>query len=173
MQSTNDVSSALQGVLAHHVGVVDGYRHMPKLVGCGRPVMTSHCVLKWYEICRAEMPISDDIREQARASIVNGHTDVDGFGFVILHRCGPTFHFLIAGSWRNENELWETVWYKDDDTMVAFAEFPRSDPHKPTFCVWELVPVWHEQQCWERFLRTERDLTAAERWLADVYSGAA
>jgi len=24
--------------------------------------------------------------------------------------------------------------------------------HKPTLCVWELVPVWHEQQAWVRFL---------------------
>jgi len=33
----------------------------------------------------------------------------------------------------------------------------------PAFCVWELVPVWHEQQAWKRFLESARDEAAARQ----------
>ena len=32
--------------------------------------------------------------------------------------------------------------------------------HRPTFCVWELGAVWHEQQAWSRYLRSSRDESA-------------
>lgn len=173
MESTKDVISALEEVLAHHSGVANAYRHAPKQVSSGQPIAKLRCVLKWYEVYRPEMPIPDNIRGLARAAIENSRLDVDGLGFVVLHRCSPEFYFLIAGTWKRENELWETIWYKDGNTMEDFAEFPRNESHKPTFCVWELVPVWHERLSWERFLRGERDLIAAELWLADLYSGTA
>src|SRR5438128_599716 len=68
-----------------------------------------------------------------------------GLGFVILHRCGESFYFLIVCTWRNSNELWQTVFYKDGEAMKEFALYPRDGEHKPTLCVWELVPVGHEQ----------------------------
>ncbi len=51
--------------------------------------------------------------------------------------------------------------------MADFALFPREKTHKPTFCVWELAPVWHEQQAWVRFLKSARDEAAAQAWLGD------
>lgn len=57
--------------------------------------------------------------------------------------------------------------------MTDFALWPRDGMHKPTFCVWELAPVWHETKAWERFLISARDETAAKIWQRDVYSGAA
>lgn len=76
-----------------------------------------------------------------------------GFGFVILHRCGTAgFYFLIVSTWRGNNEVWETVYYKNGEAMADFALFPRDAAHKPTFCVWELAAVWHETKAWERFL---------------------
>jgi hypothetical protein len=99
--------------------------------------------------------------------------DSRGLGFVILHRCEQDFYFLIVCTWRNSNELWQTVHYKDGDAMQNFEIFPRAAAHKPTFCVWELVPVWHEQQAWLRFLATARDGRAAQAWLQDVYTGPA
>jgi hypothetical protein len=89
---------------------------------------------------------------------------------VILHRCGEDFYFLLVSSWRGNNELWETVLYRDG-SMSGFAPFPRDGEHKPTFCVWELAPVWHEQQAWSRFLRSERGEADAEAWLADRLAG--
>ena len=72
---------------------------------------------------------------------------------------------------RNNNELWETVFYKDGNAMSEFAPFPREGSHKPTLCVWEMAPVWHEQQAWVRFLNSPRDEAAAQLWLRDQYSG--
>lgn len=72
-------------------------------------------------------------------------------GFIILHQCGNDFYFLIANTWRGNNEVWETVFYKDGEAMADFALWPRERMHKPTFCVWELALVWHEKGSWERF----------------------
>ena len=87
--------------------------------------------------------------------------EAKGLGFVILHRCGKDFYFLIVSTWRNNNELWESVFYKDGDAMADFAPLPREAFHKPTFCVWEMAPVSYEQKAWERFLKTSRDEQAA------------
>jgi hypothetical protein len=76
-------------------------------------------------------------------------------------------------TWRNCNELWETVYYKDGPAMQFFELFSREAAHKPVFCVWELVPVWHEQLAWRRFLASARDLRGARTWLSDVYAGPA
>jgi hypothetical protein len=57
--------------------------------------------------------------------------------------------------------------------MPEFALFPRDEAHKPTFCVWELAPVWHEVGAWNRFLSTSRDEAAAETWLGDRFVGQA
>ena len=42
-------------------------------------------------------------------------------GFVILHRCGEDFYFLLISTWRNENELWETVWAKAGEASPRSA----------------------------------------------------
>ena len=57
--------------------------------------------------------------------------------------------------------------------MADFAPFPREAFHKPTFCVWEMAPVFYEQKAWERFLKSARDEPAALTWLNDRYSGEA
>lgn len=69
--------------------------------------------------------------------------------------------------------MWETVFYKNGDAMADFALWPRDGMHKPTFCVWELAPVWHEKEAWERFLKSARDENAAQVWQRDLCSGAA
>jgi hypothetical protein len=37
--------------------------------------------------------------------------------------------------------------------------------------VWELGAVWHEQQAWSRFLRSERGADDVDADLADSYAG--
>jgi hypothetical protein len=83
------------------------------------------------------------------------------------------FCFPIVCSWRNSNELWETVCYRHGDSMGEFAVFPRCGGHLPTFCVWELAPVMREKSAWERFLMSDRDGAAAAAWLADRGDGEA
>ncbi len=95
----------------------------------------------------------------------------DGLGFVILHRCGASFYFLLVSTWRNENELWETVWAKRGETDVFFYPWPREGTHHPTYCVWELGAVAHEREAWARYLCSQRDEASRQSYLRDVYSG--
>ena len=122
---------------------------------------------------RPDQPVPEEITKLARSFLTKNDLEAKGFGFVILHRCGEGFYFLIVNTWRGNNEIWETVFYKNGDAMKDFALWPREAVHKPTFCVWELVPVWHEQKVWERFLKSSRDKTAAATWLGDHYAGVA
>ncbi|MBO2007519.1 hypothetical protein [Hymenobacter negativus] len=134
--------------------------------------MLPNAVLKWYGVYEASRLIPDAVTEMARQQLSTSPPEAQGMGFAILHRCGESFYFLIVCTWRNSNELWQTVFYKDNDAATSFALFPRDVAHKPTLCVWELVPVWHEQQTWTRFLTSARDEPAAQLWLHDCFAGA-
>jgi hypothetical protein len=83
-----------------------------------------------------------------------------GSGFVVHHLCGDSFFYLVVNTWRHSNELWETVYYKDGSDFPSLEQAPREGLHKPGFCVWELGAVHHEQQAWQRYLRSPRDAAA-------------
>jgi hypothetical protein len=166
-------STHLASVLAEHSGIDTDYRHAHKHVTPGEPIELPGTLLKWYAVHPTDRPVPDELTRLARAYLRTNPLEARGLGCVILHRCGQDFYFLIVCTWRNSNELWETVLYKNGDTMADFAPFPREDAHKPVLCVWELVPVWHEQKAWVRFLESSRDEAAAERWVADLFAGPA
>ncbi|MGB2913712.1 MAG: hypothetical protein WBB81_09160, partial [Pyrinomonadaceae bacterium] len=90
-----------------------------------------------------------------------------------LHRCGEAFYFLLVSTWKNGNELWESVYAKQNDGQADFAEFHLESPHHATFCVWELAAVWHEQQAWRRFLLSDQTESSRAEYLADHYRGQA
>jgi hypothetical protein len=169
----------LAHILATDSGVDPDYRHTPKLVTPGEPLEVPGTpgmpatLLKWYGLHAEDRPIPPEVTRLARERLTGSPLDAKGLGFVILHRCGRDFYFLIVCTWRNSNEMWQTVFYKDGDAMAEFQLFPRDDAHKPTLCVWELVPVWHEQQAWTRFLLSSRDEAAAAAWLGDLFAGPA
>jgi hypothetical protein len=153
------------------------YRHATKGIRPGSPLALGETVLKWYDIAPADEPVPPEIhvlaRGTLRAAADTGLLDLeDELGFVILHRCGESFYFLLITTWRNENELWETVWAKNGDEDIGFRPWPLEGTHRPTFCVWELGAVWHEQQAWSRFLRSERGDTATKAYLRDTFVGA-
>jgi hypothetical protein len=111
-------------------------------------------------------------RGNLRAAAESGSLGLAGdLGFVILHRCGDSFYFLIVATWRNDNEVWETVWAKNGEGEVSFRPWTLEGTHRPTFCVWELGAVWHEQQAWSRFLRSPRGAAAREAYLRDTFEG--
>ncbi|MGH8094765.1 MAG: hypothetical protein ACREIF_15055 [Chthoniobacterales bacterium] len=166
-------SARLADILRNDLGVKESYRHAPKWVTPGDPIETGGAFLKWYALAPQNEPVPEEIDRFARAYLAQHPLEAKGLGFVILHRCGSDFYFLIVSTWRGNNEVWETVLYKNGAAMADFALWPRDGMHKPTFCVWELAPVWHEKEAWERFLKSERTETAAEIWLRDLYSGAA
>ena len=152
-----------------------GYTHLTKAITPAPGIELGDSSLKWYDIAPADEPVPGPIRALARGSL-RGAVDSgtialdDDLGFVILHRCGASFYFLLVSTWRNDNELWETVWAKDSDEN-GFHPWPLEGTHRPTFCVWELGAVWHEQQAWSRFLRSPRDDDARDAYVHDLYVG--
>lgn len=159
------------------IAVEPGYRHVAKLATPGQVLTAGSSRLKWYDIARHDTPITAAVRDLARTFITSeaarGNLELDrDLGFAILHRCGAgnDFYFLPVCTWRNANEMWESVYYKDA-AMSAFAPFAQSGRHKGTLCVWELGPVIHEQKAWVRFLQSPRGSADVSAYLASVYEG--
>jgi hypothetical protein len=153
------------------------YRHDEKIARTGQSVALGDTLLKWYEIAPADAPVEPAVSDLARLGLADaarlGELRLGGaLGFVILHRCGEDFHFLLVCTWQNENELWETVWAKDGDRDPEFHPWPLEGSHRPTFCVWELGAVAYEREAWARFLRSPRDRDARFDYLRDAYQGA-
>ena len=141
-------------------------------------IALADAVLKWYEIAPEDAPVPTEIRALAQRDLREASTAdalrLDGdLGFVILHRCGESFYFLLVATWRNDNELWETVWAKDGDADATFRPLVVDTTHRPTFCVWELAAVCHEQRAWSRFLYSPRDELAKQAYLTSAYEGSA
>jgi hypothetical protein len=152
------------------------YRHDSKAISPAHSIALGEAVLKWYDIAPGAEPVPPEIQVLARgtlhAAAETAALDLDDeLGFVILHRCGESFYFLIVGTWRNENELWQSVWAKSEED-VTFRPWVVEGTHRPTFCVWELGAVWYEQQAWSRFLRSERGDDARATYVHDTFAGA-
>jgi hypothetical protein len=164
-------------VLERNGAAVDpAYEHRPKAARAGQSVALGNTLLKWYEIAPEGDPAPASISDLARLGLADaarlGELRLDGeLGFVILHRCGEAFYFLLVSTWQNDNELWETVWAKDGPDDPAFHPWPLDGTHRPTFCVWELGVVAYERIAWSRFLRTARDRDARLEYLRDTYEG--
>ena len=142
------------------------------------PLLPLDCaLLKWYDLAPADAPVPRDVRQTARADLFAASRSgalglEDDIGFAILHRCGESFYFLLICTWRNDNELWETVWAKASHEEIGFGPWHVAQRHHPTFCVWELGVVCHEQRAWATYLRSARDAAAKDAYLASVYEGA-
>jgi hypothetical protein len=152
------------------------YVHRDKLVEPGEAIRLPSAVLKWYDLARPETPVSPEVRSLARAFLERECIDrtpeiAGGLGFAVLHRCGGDFYFLLVSTWRNENELWESVYAKDNAAQPEFRTFTFTGSHRGTYCVWELGIAWHEQQAWKRYLLSARDDSAKRAYLADLYRG--
>src|SRR5947199_3170367 len=121
----------LARILEMDSGLDAGYRHAPKRVTPGEPLETPGTLLKWSAVHPDDRPVPEEVTLLARRRLAAAPLEARGLGFVILHRCGRDFYFLIVCTWRNSNEVWQTVLYKDGDAMADFALFPRDGAHKP------------------------------------------
>ena len=156
--------------------VDEGYQHVSKVARPQSSLTLRSTVLKWYEIAPADAPVPLVVRALARRSLrdatKSGALRLSGdFGFVILHRCGEDFYFLLVSTWQNDNELWETVWAKDGAGALSFSPWQVGGTHRPTFCVWELGAVCHERRAWSEYLRSPRDESARRAYLGSSYEG--
>jgi hypothetical protein len=153
----------------------EDYRHTPKLARPEARLVLGSAILKWYDIAPEDAPVPLAIRALARRNLRSAARAgelalTDDRGFVILHRSGESFYFLLASTWRNENELWETAWAKGGDD-VSFRPWLVGGRHRPTYCVWELGAVLHERDAWTRFLCSARDEEAMQEYVQDAYEG--
>jgi hypothetical protein len=151
------------------------YRHVPKIASPGALLRVGGSRLKWYDVARADTPVPDDVREAARGFLVSEQRTLEldrDVGFAVLHRCaaGNDFYFLPVCTWRNANEMWESVYFKDAKSE-GFAPFVQSGRHRGTLCVWELGPVIHEQRAWVRFLQSPRAEADLNVYLESTYEG--
>lgn len=158
-------------------GNVEGYTHYLKSVTPGLPATAGGGLLKWYDISEEATPVTPETSALAQrflaAETATGRLNLKGeLGFVILHRCGGDFHFLLVSSWRNANEMWETVYAKTSEAP-DFSLFALPGPHRATFCVWELAAVNHEREAFGRYLFSARDEVAKRVYLGDLYKGGA
>jgi hypothetical protein len=154
------------------------YRHYPKQVVPlpDADLVTGATRLKWYEIREPQATVPAGWRERSRefllAQAESGALPLNGdggeAGFVIHHLCGASYYFLLVWTWRNSNELWETVY--GAELGQPFAPLPDKD-HREVACVWELGVVLAERQSWTNYLRSDRDALAEQVYLADRYAG--
>jgi hypothetical protein len=152
------------------------YEHRPKAARAGQSVALGNTLLKWYEIAPQDDPVPPSISDLARLGLADaarlGELRLGGeLGFVILHRCGEAFYFLLVSTWQNDNELWETVWAKDGPDDPGFHPWPLEGTHRPTYCVWELGVVAYERIAWSRYLRSARDRDGRLEYMRDTYEG--
>lgn len=125
---------------------------------------------KWYDLADDPAEISPQDIHNARLCVEYAEEDfqnTDDLGFIIMHRCGKNYLLLVC-TWRNENELWESVYY---DGSGNFEIWDRSKTHLPTYCVWEMGIVYHESQSWKKYLGSGRVEKDKEKYLNDFFEG--
>ena len=153
--------------------VPEGYEYYKKLVTPGKDLSLPNAYLKWYDIYRPGLEITQEQVVESRAFVaaeVERLKFESELGFVLLHRAGPVLLLLLT-TWRNTNELWESVYVKDVARAEGYAPVEFESSHRGTFCVWELGPIWHERHAWVRFLSSKRDEEAKLAYLNDRFSG--
>jgi hypothetical protein len=150
--------------------VAANYVHRDKFATPREGITVGHSRLKWSNIAPSETSVPAEIEALARNFLKDASISGD-LGFVILHRCGESFYFLLVSTWCNENELWETVYAKASAAETGFELFTFDSSHRGTFCVWELGVVWHEQQAWKRFLLSKRGPDDVALYLDDRCEG--
>ena len=156
-------------------GVREGYQHHQKRITPSLEFETSGLRLKWYDIAFTSLPIAPELETEARGFLL-GEVEAGGFsaenelGFVLLHDCGDVV-FLIISTWRNTNELWETLYVKHPEEGRGFELMRFSGHHRGAYCVWEMGAAAHEAQAWSRYLQSARDASARDTYFFDMYSG--
>lgn len=155
------------------IQVSPAYRHYEKTIYCHGVIQPANSRLKWYDIARSDQPVEEGIRDLARdflsrQTTLVGIPSTQELGFVLLHRCGQGFYFLGLCTWRENNELWKSIFYFDAGRSKDFEFFPQAERHKDTFCVWELAVVSHETLAWTTYLLSDRTNQDADTYLTTI-----
>ena len=95
--------------------------------------------IKLYTISATGEPV-DTARYQSRLASVKRTRPIDWASipaFAIFHD-GAGMAYLVLCWWGNDNELFNSVSVLTDDGWVE-------DPHRFSFCLWDLEVIWHER----------------------------
>lgn len=171
--SVADTVGVAQGLEAFGNVVPVGYTYAQKQVAPRANLSLPEAYLKWYDIHLPESPIASEQLAEARAFVAAEAERLglaQELGFVLLHRAGPVLLLLLV-TWRNTNELWESVYLRELDGAGGYRPLEFAGSHRGTYCVWELGPIWHERDAWRRFLSSERDAAAKRAYLDDKFAG--
>ncbi|GLZ78652.1 hypothetical protein Afil01_34590 [Actinorhabdospora filicis] len=143
--------------------VARDYAHVPKHARATGVLPGT--ALKWYEMAPPGAVFTPEQTELAQKTVLG--LDVTGeLGFVIHHRCGAG-HLLLTCTWRENNELWETV---HEDSTGEYRPVERAG-HLPTYCVWEMGVVAFEARAWTRYLTSAREEADRAGYLAARFEG--
>jgi hypothetical protein len=153
----------------------EGYHHVTKVV-IPRPALAlPNAYLKWYDLNRADQKVRAEVDTEAHefiaAETAAGRLPISGdLGFVINHFSGEHIHLLLVFTWRGNNEMWESTYYKDVRDGQPFRLTPQGT-HRATICVWEFGAVAHEHLAWTRYLRSARDEAAKQAYAESLFAG--
>ena len=153
--------------------VPEGYDYYKKFVEPGEDLILPTAYLKWYNIFPAGSEFSSEQTAACRAFVeaeVEKLNLKNELGFVLFHRAGSALLLMIV-TWRNTNEMWESVYAKDINQTSGYQIVEFGGTHRGTYCVWELAPIWHERHAWVRFLSSKRDHEAKLAYINDRFSG--
>lgn len=148
--------------------VVDpAYRHVEKAAFPLPRADNAVDRLKWYAVRELTQEGATSVLREAQKKVAH-LVAAEDVGFVMVHFCGPDFVYLIVCRWRQNNELWETVFGKAGN--APFEPVHGGDT-RATFCVWELGVVGAERAAWATFLRSKRTEKDLLRYEAKLFSG--
>jgi hypothetical protein len=154
--------------------VPKNYHHYDCAISPHRPVELPNIVLKWYEIRKPELiiplPFLRETRSFLESEIKGDRIELGyGLGFVLLHYTEEAA-YLIIGTWKNNQELWESLYIKHFNDEGTFQRI-NLGVDGPTLCVWDMAAVWHEREAWVEYLNSKRSEDDKIRYLEDQYSG--
>jgi hypothetical protein len=155
--------------------VDDGYRHVTKRITPGPPLVLPDAYLKWYGLCREDQEIAAAMDAEARTFLgeqaAAARLPISGdLGFVVHHQSGEHVHLLLVFTWRGNNEMWETAYFKDTRKDEPFQVQPQ-ETHRGVICVWEFGAVAHEHRAWTRYLRSNRAESDKRAYAESQFAG--
>ena len=161
--------------LDHLGNVPAAYTHAWRVAEPHEPIVLPDRIFKWYHVHIEGAVVPEVMDAEARALLAadatsGGWQTEYGLDFSLLH-LSTASAFLIAGTWRGHQEMWERVYFKDLASAAPFELVPRDGQDWPGACVWELGVICHERMAWHRYLFTPRDEAAKRAWLLDTYRG--
>jgi hypothetical protein len=156
--------------------VDEDYHHVTKVIVPGPALVLPDAYLKWYDLHRPDQQIRPAVdaeaREFLRVETAAGRLPISGdLGFVIDHLSGEHIYLLLVFTWRGNNEMWESAYYKDVRDGEPFRLAPQGT-HRGAICVWEFGAVAHEHLAWTRYLQSNRDVLAKRAYAESQYAGA-